>query len=196
MKYQIIAFLIAINYISCTVTLTKVNKGSCANSKYTFTLTGTTDAAITGSTSTVAVTLSSPASTTATCTIADATAPGSTPSQEEQQTPSQEEQQTPQDPQTPQQGDNEDEDQDGNIRRLAAGDVTITCSISTALDGATLTVGGVKVNNVDAVITNIVQITDKVTCKASEGGNDGNEDDSGKFIQLSGLLLLFILFAF
>ena len=177
MKYQIIAFLLAINYISCTVTLTNVNKGSCANSKYTFTLTGTTDEAITGSTSTVAVTLSSPASTTPTCTIADATAPGSNPTpQEEPQEESQEEV--------------------GDRRRLAAGDVTITCKISTALDGATLTVSGVKVNNADAVITNLVQINDKVTCKASEEGNGGNEDDSGKFIQLSGLLLLFILFAF
>lgn len=164
MKYQIIAFLLVINYISCTVTLKNVNKGSCANSKYTFTLTGTTDAPITGSTSTVAVTLSSPASTTATCTIADATAP---------------------------------QEVDESRRRLAAGDVTITCTISTALDGATLTVSGVKVNNVDAVITNLVQIADKVTCKASEEEkDDGNEDDSGKFIQLSGLLLLFILFAF
>ena len=188
MKYQIIAILIVINYISCTVTLTKVNKGSCANSKYTFTLTGTTTEAITGSKSTVAVTLSSPASTTATCTIADATAPGSNPTPQDPQ--------TPQNPETPQDGDNEDEDQDVNNRRLAAGDVTITCSISTALDGATLTVSGVKVNNADAVITNIVQITDKVTCKASEGGNDENEEDSGKFIQLSGLLFLFILFAF
>ena len=166
MKYQIIAFLLVINYISCTVTLKNVNKGSCANSKYTFTLTGTTDAPITGSTSTVAVTLSSPASTTATCTIADATAAQAA------------------------------EEEVSDRRRLAAGDVTITCTISTALDEATLTVSGVKVNNADAVITNLVQINDKVTCKASEEGNGGNEDDSGKFIQLSGLLLLFILFAF
>ena len=184
MKYQIIAFLIAINYISCTVTLTKVNKGSCANSKYTFTLTGTTTEAITGSTSTVAVTLSSPASTTATCTIADATAPGSNPTPTPAETEEEEEEEATE-PVNP-----------GGRRRLAAGDVTITCSISTALDGATLTVSNVKVNNVDATIANLVQITDKVTCKASEGGDDGNEDDSGKFIQLSGLLLLFILFAF
>ena len=183
MKYQIIAILIVINYISCTVTLTKVNKGSCANSKYTFTLTGTTDGAITGATSTVAVTLSSPQSTTPTCTIADATAPGSNPTPTPTPTDEEEEEET--EPVNP-----------GRRRRLAAGDVTITCSISTALDGATLTVSNVKVNNVDATIANLVQITDKVTCKASEGGDDGNEDDSGKFIQLSGLLLLFILFAF
>ena len=163
--------------------ITKVNKGSCANSKYTFTLTGTTDAAITGSTSTVVVTLTSPASTTPTCTIADATAPGSTPAEEETPDTPTPDTPTPDTPTpTPETG----------TRRLAAGDVTITCSISTALDGATLTVSGVKVNNADAVITNIVQITDKVTCKASE---EEKEENSGKFIQLSGLLL-FILFAF
>ena len=163
MKYQIIAFLIAINYISCagTVTFTNVNKGSCANSKYTFTLTGTTTAAITGSTTTVAVTLSSPESTTATCTIADATDPPAG-------------------------------------RRLVAGDVTITCEISSALNDATITVSKVKVGEDDATISNLVQISDKVTCAASGSGSGSGSGDgnAGKFIQLSGLLLLFILFAF
>ena len=161
MKNQIIAFILLITYSLCTVTITTVTAGTCANSVYTFTLTGTTDAAL-GATQTATVTLSSPPSTTPTCTVAS------------------------EDPAAPAVGD----------RRLAAGDVTITCSISTALDGATITVSKVKVNNADATIANLAQITDKVTCKASEGGNDGNEDDSGKFIQLSGLLLLFILFAF
>ena len=165
MKYQIIAFLIAINYISCTVTLTNVNKGSCANSKYSFTLTGTTTAAFTGADTTVAVTLSSPTSTTPTCTVADATAPA---------------------PPT---------------RRLAAGDVTITCEISSALNAATITVSGVKLNGTDATTAGITQITDTITCPASGSGSGSgsgseNKDSSGKLIQLSGLLFLFISFAF
>ncbi len=161
MKYQIIAFLIAINYISCagTVTFTNVNKGSCANSKYSFTLTGKTTEAFTGATSTVGVTLSSPSSTTPTCTVADATDPPAG-------------------------------------RRLVAGDVTITCEISSALNAATITVSEVKLNNTAATIENLVQIADKVTCPDSGSGSGSGIGSAGKFIQLSGLLLLFILFAF
>ena len=88
-----------------------------------------------------------------------------------------------------------------SLRRLGAGDVTITCEISSALNAATITVSGVKLNNTDATITGITQITDTITCPASGSGSGSgsgseNKDSSGKFIQLSGLLFLFILFAF
>ena len=75
-------------------------------------------------------------------------------------------------------------------------DVTITCEISSALNAATITVSGVKLNNTDATITGITQITDTITCPASGSGSGSGIGSAGKFIQLSGLLFLFILFAF
>ena len=165
MKNQIIAFILLITYSLCTVTITKVNAGTCANSVYTFTLTGTTDAAL-GATQTAAVTLSSPASTTPTCTIVS--------------------------------------ENPAVTRRLGAGDVTITCTISSALSGATITVSEVKVNNAAATITNIQQMSGTATCAGSSSGSgsgsgSGSTDekkDSGNFIQLSRFLLMIILFAF
>ena len=165
MKNQIIAFILLITYSLCTVTITTVNQGTCANSVYTFTLTGTTDAAL-GATQTATVTLSSPPSTTPTCTVAS------------------------EDPAAPAVGD----------RRLAAGDVTITCTISSALSSATITVSEVKVNNAAATITNLAQMSQAATCGGSSSGSGSGsneaEEDSGKFIQLSGFLFMIILFAF
>ena len=161
MKNQIIAFILLITYSLCTVTITTVTAGTCANSVYTFTLTGTTTQAL-GNTQTAAVTLSSPASTTPTCTVSS------------------------EDPQT--------------SRRLTAGDVTITCTISSALSSATITVSEVKVNNAAADISGITQMTGTATCGGSSSGSSSGtteeEEDSGKFIQLSGFLLMIILFAF
>ena len=167
MKNQIIAFILLITYSLCTVTITTVTAGTCANSVYTFTLTGTTTEAL-GKTQTAAVTLSSPASTTPTCTIVseNPAAQGS--------------------------------------RRLSPGDVTITCTISTALSGATITVSEVKVNNVAATITGLTQMNGTATCAGSSSGSgsgsgSGSTDekkDSGNFIQLSRFLLMIILFAF
>ena len=166
MKNQIIAFILLITYSLCTVTITKVNAGTCANSVYTFTLTGTTTDAL-GNSQTAAVTLSSPASTTPTCTIVS---------------------------------------EDPSRRRLNAGDVTITCTISSALSGASITVSEVKVNNAAATITNIQQMSGTATCAGSSSGSgtgsgsgSGSTDekkDSGNFIQLSRFLLMIILFAF
>ena len=166
MKNQIIAFILLITYSLCTVTITTVTAGTCANSVYTFTLTGTTTEAL-GKTQTAAVTLSSPASTTPTCTIVS-------------------------------------EDPAAATRRLKAGDVTITCTISSALSGATITVSGVQVNGAAATITGLTQMTGTATCAGSSSGSgsgsgSGSTDekkDSGNFIQLSRFLLMIILFAF
>ena len=171
MKNQIIAFILLITYSLCTVTITTVTAGTCANSVYTFTLTGTTTEAL-GNSQTAAVTLSSPASTTPTCTIVS-----------------------------------ENPAAQGG-RRLGAGDVTITCTISTALSGATITVSEVKVNGAAATIANLQQMSGTATCAGSSSGSgtgsgsgsgSGSTDekkDSGNFIQLSRFLLMIILFAF
>lgn len=192
MKNQIITFLLIISYIFCAVTITKAEKGSCKDSKYTFTLTGTSDAAISKATATVK--LSSPSSTTATCTIADATlsndqGSGGNPSSGGGDTP------TPGGGNTPTPGG---EDTSESDRRRLAGTaaVTITCTISSALSGATITVSEVKVNDAAATITGMTQITDKVTCPTSNDGGDGNDDDSGKFIQLKSLLFMLFLIVF
>ena len=200
MKNQIITFLLIISYIFCTVTIKKAEKGSCKDSKYTFTLTGTSDEAISKATATVK--LSSPLSTTATCTIADATlsndqGSGGNPSSGGGDTPSSGGGDTP----TPGGGDTPTpggEDTSGNDRRRLAGTaaVTITCTISSALSGATITVSEVKVNDAAATITGMTQITDKVTCPTSNDGGDGNDDDSGKFIQLKSLLFMLFLIVF
>ena len=192
MKNQIITFLLIISYIFCTVTIKKAEKGSCKDSKYTFTLTGTSDEAISKATATVK--LSSPLSTTATCTIADAAltndqGSGGNPSSGGGDTP------TPGGGNTPTPGG---EDTGGSDRRRLAGTaaVTITCTISSALSGATITVSEVKVNDAAATITGMTQITDKVTCPTSNDGGDGNDDDSGKFIQLKSLLFMLFLIVF
>lgn len=200
MKNQIITFLLIISYIFCTVTIKKAEKGSCKDSKYTFTLTGTSDEAISKATATVK--LSSPLSTTATCTIADAalsndqgsggnpsSGGGDTPSSGGGDTP------TPGGGNTPTPGDGDTSENDG--RRLAGtAAVNITCTISSALSGATITVSEVKVNDAAATITGMTQITDKVTCPTSNDGGDGNDDDSGKFIQLKSLLFMLFLIVF
>ena len=192
MKNQIITFLLIISYIFCAVTITKAEKGSCKDSKYTFTLTGTSDTAISKATATVK--LSSPSSTTATCTIADAAlssdqGSGGNPSSGGGDTP------TPGGGNTPTPGG---EDTSESDRRRLAGTaaVTITCTISSAFSGATITVSEVKVNDATATITGMTQITDKVTCSTSNDGGDGNEDDSGKFIQLKSLLFMLFLIVF
>ena len=192
MKNQIITFLLIISYIFCAVTITKAEKGSCKDSKYTFTLTGTSDAAISKATATVK--LSSPSSTTATCTIADAAlssdqGSGGNPSSGGGDTP------TPGGGNTPTPGG---EDTSESDRRRLAGTaaVTITCTISSALSDATITVSEVKVNDAAATITGMTQITDKVTCATSNDGGDGNDDDSGKFIQLKSLLFMLFLIVF
>ena len=200
MKNQIITFLLIISYIFCTVTIKKAEKGSCKDSKYTFTLTGTSDEAISKATATVK--LSTPSSTTATCTIADAalsndqgsggnpsSGGGDTPSSGGGDTP------TPGGGNTPTPGDGDTSENDG--RRLAGtAAVNITCTISSALSGATITVSEVKVNDAAATITGMTQITDKVTCPTSNDGGDGNDDDSGKFIQLKSLLFMLFLIVF
>ena len=181
MKYQIITFILIISYILCAVKITKAEKGSCKDSKYTFTLTGTSDTEI--SKATAKVTLSSPSGTTPTCTIADAAL-------------------------TNDQGGNDGKDEGGKdeegkdeetSRRLeGTAAVNITCTISSALSGATITVSEVKVNDATATITGMTQITDKVTCPTSNDGGDGdgNDDDSGKFIQLKSLLFMLFLIVF
>ena len=201
MKNQIITFLLIISYIFCTVTIKKAEKGSCKDSKYTFTLTGTSDEAISKATATVK--LSSPLSTTATCTIADATlsndqGSGGNPSSGGGDTPSSGGGDTP----TPGGGNtptpDDEETPTGSDRRRLAGTaaVTITCTISSALSDATITVSEVKVNDAAATITGMTQITDKVTCPTSNDGGDGNDDDSGKFIQLKSLLFMLFLIVF
>lgn len=183
MKYQIITFILIISYILCAVTITKAEKGSCKDSKYTFTLTGTSDTAI--SKATAKVTLSSPSGTTPTCTIADAALTND---------------QGGNDGKDDDEEEKEEEKEEGKTRRRLAGTaaVKITCTISSALSDATITVSEVKVNDAAATITGMTQITDKVTCATSNDGGDGdgNDDDSGKFIQLKSLLFMLFLIVF
>ena len=73
MKLQIISLLLILSFISCDVTLTTVTAGTCSSSTYTFTITGTTNAAVTAESATV--TLASPTGVTPTCTIAAVSAP-------------------------------------------------------------------------------------------------------------------------
>ena len=185
MKYQIITFILIISYILCAVTIKKAEKGSCKDSKYTFTLTGTSDTAISKATATVK--LSSPSGTTPTCTIADAAlSGGSTGGGSSSDTGGGSSSDT---------GGDSSSDTEG--RRLAGtAAVTITCTISSALSDATITVSEVKVNDAAATITGMTQITDKVTCATSNDGGDGNDDDSGKFIQLKSLLFMLFLIVF
>ena len=75
MKLQIISLLLILSFISCDVTLTTVTAGTCSSSTYTFTITGTTNGAVTAES--VAVTLESPTGVTPTCTIAAVSAPTS-----------------------------------------------------------------------------------------------------------------------
>ena len=181
MKYQIITFILIISYILCAVTITKAEKGSCKDSKYTFTLTGTSDTAI--SKATAKVTLSSPSGTTPTCTIADAAVTNDQGGKDEGG-----------------KDEEEKEEEEEKTRRRLAGTaaVKITCTISSALSDATITVSEVKVNDAAATITGMTQITDKVTCATSNDGGDGdgNDDDSCKFIQLKSLLFMLFLIVF
>ena len=189
MKYQIITFILIISYIFCTVTIKKAEKGSCKDSKYTFTLTGTSDTAI--SKATAKVTLSSPSGTTPTCTIADAALTNDQGGNDGKDDDGKDDDGKDDD-------GKDEEEKDGETRRRLAGTaaVKITCTISSALSDATITVSEVKVNDAAATITGMTQITDKVTCSTSNDGGDGDDDDSGKFIQLKSLLFMLFLIVF
>ena len=67
MKSKINLFLLLITYILSDITISTVEKGTCADNKYTFVITAKSDANITTAGS-ESVTLASPENTTPTCT--------------------------------------------------------------------------------------------------------------------------------
>ncbi len=67
MKSKIILFLTLITYILSAITISTVEKGTCADNKYTFVIKANSDANITTAWSAI-VTLASPENTTPTCT--------------------------------------------------------------------------------------------------------------------------------
>ena len=82
-------------------------------------------------------------------------------------------------------------------KRFATGDVTIICTISSALNSVIITVSEVKVNR-GSYYNSITEMTGTAIYSGSLSGcrNTDEEEDFGKFIQLSGFLLMIILFDF
>ncbi len=198
MKNQFIYLLFLISLSTCEITLNAVKAGSCSNSVYTFTITGTTDANIDASTATV--TLSSPSNVTPTCNIAKATitpAGDDTPGGDD--TPVTPGGDTPVTPG----GDGDDGDGDGDDARRRLADTataTITCTISSALSSATITVKEVKIGGTAATLSpTTLTMSGTATCPTSSSGdttNNDDDEDSGKFTFVNPYIMLLFTFLF
>ena len=122
MKLKIVLFWLCLSYALMDISFSAKPEGSCTDSKYTFTLTGTTDATVAQGAATV--TLSSPVGVTPSCTVPDVTVAR-------------------------------------RLRNLAA--LTVTCEITSALTGATITVTKVSIGSVQSADLTL-SVDGSVTC--------------------------------
>ena len=192
MKYQIIYILFVITITTCTITLNKVNVGSCSNSVYTFTITGKSDLAI--SASNAKVTLSSPSGVTPTCNIAAA----SLTEESEEEGEEGEAEQGGNQPSTPttneeEEEENEEVEENARLRNLvSSATATITCTISTTLSSATITVSKVVIGETEASLSSsTLSMTGTATCPT--GDDKGN---FGKFTLVNPYIMIMLCIAF
>ena len=192
MKYQIIYILFVITITTCTITLNKVNVGSCSNSVYTFTITGKSDLAI--SASNAKVTLSSPSGVTPTCSIAAA----SLTEESEEEGEEGEAEQGGNQPSTPttneeEEEENEEVEENARLRNLvSSATATITCTISTTLSSATITVSKVVIGETEASLSSsTLSMTGTATCPT--GDDKGN---FGKFTFVNPYIMIMLCIAF
>ena len=195
MKYQIIYILFVITITTCTITLNKVNVGSCSNSVYTFTITGKSDLAI--SASNAKVTLSSPSGVTPTCSIAAATLTEESEEEGEDGEEGEAEQGGNQ-PSTPttneeEEEENEEVEENARLRNLvSSATATITCTISTTLSSATITVSKVVIGETEASLSSsTLSMTGTATCPT--GDDKGN---FGKFTFVNPYIMIMLCIAF
>ena len=195
MKYQIIYILFVITITTCTITLNKVNVGSCSNSVYTFTITGKSDLAI--SASNAKVTLSSPSGVTPTCSIAAASLTEESEEEGEDGEEGEAEQGGNQ-PSTPTTNEEEEEEKEeveenAGLRNLvSSATATITCTISTTLSSATITVSKVVIGETEASLSSsTLSMTGTATCPT--GDDKGN---FGKFTFVNPYIMIMLCIAF
>ena len=195
MKYQIIYILFVITITTCTITLNKVNVGSCSNSVYTFTITGKSDLAI--SASNAKVTLSSPSGVTPTCSIAAASLTEESEEEGEDGEEGEAEQGGNQ-PSTPttneeEEEENEEVEENARLRNLvSSATATITCTISTTLSSATITVSKVVIGETEASLSSsTLSMTGTATCPT--GDDKGN---FGKFTFVNPYIMIMLCIAF
>ena len=85
----------------------------------------------------------------------------------------------------------------GNGRMLATLDFDITCEITSKLDNADIKVKTVVIGTITATVAEGgVAMEGKATCEGTPASSDTTTTNSGKFIQISGFLFLFILTVF
>ena len=195
MKYQIIYILFVITITTCTITLNKVNVGSCSNSVYTFTITGKSDLAI--SASNAKVTLSSPSGVTPTCSIAAASLTEESEEEGEDGEEGEAEQGGNQ-PSTPttneeEEEENEEVEENARLRNLvSSATATITCTISTTLSSAIITVSKVVIGETEASLSSsTLSMTGTATCPT--GDDKGN---FGKFTFVNPYIMIMLCIAF
>jgi len=195
MKYQIIYILFVITITTCTITLNKVNVGSCSNSVYTFTITGKSDLAI--SASNAKVTLSSPSGVTPTCSIAAASLTEESEEEGEDGEEGEAEQggNQPSTPTTNEEEEEEKEEVEENTRLrnlVSSATATITCTISTTLSSATITVSKVVIGETEASLSSsTLSMTGTATCPT--GDDKGN---FGKFTFVNPYIMIMLCIAF
>ena len=195
MKYQIIYILFVITITTCTITLNKVNVGSCSNSVYTFTITGKSDLAI--SASNAKVTLSSPSGVTPTCSIAAASLTEESEEEGEDGEEGEAEQggNQPSTPTTNEEEEEEKEEVEENARLrnlVSSATATITCTISTTLSSATITVSKVVIGETEASLSSsTLSMTGTATCPT--GDDKGN---FGKFTFINPYIMIMLCIAF
>ena len=195
MKYQIIYILFVITITTCTITLNKVNVGSCSNSVYTFTITGKSDLAI--SASNAKVTLSSPSGVTPTCSIAAASLTEESEEEGEDGEEGEAEQggNQPSAPTTNEEEEEENEEVEENARLrnlVSSATATITCTISTTLSSATITVSKVVIGETEASLSSsTLSMTGTATCPT--GDDKGN---FGKFTFVNPYIMIMLCIAF
>lgn len=195
MKYQIIYILFVITITTCTITLNKVNVGSCSNSVYTFTITGKSDLAI--SASNAKVTLSSPSGVTPTCSIAAASLTEESEEEGEDGEEGEAEQggNQPSTPTTNEEEEEEKEEVEENARLrnlVSSATATITCTISTTLSSATITVSKVVIGETEASLSSsTLSMTGTATCPT--GDDKGN---FGKFTFVNPYIMIMLCIAF
>ena len=195
MKYQIIYILFVITITTCTITLNKVNVGSCSNSVYTFTITGKSDLAI--SASNAKVTLSSPSGVTPTCSIAAASLTEESEEEGEDGEEGEAEQggNQPSTPTTNEEEEEEKEEVEENTRLrnlVSSATATITCTISTTLSSATITVSKVVIGETEASLSSsTLSMTGTATCPT--GDDKGN---FGKFTFINPYIMIMLCIAF
>ena len=134
MKLKIVLFGLCLSYALMAIAFSGNPTGSCSDSTYTFTLTGTTDASVSSGSATV--TLSSPNGVTPTCTVPDVVVGGGGGG-------------------------------GARLRNLEE-ELIVTCTISTELTGATITVKQVTIGGGVSSADDLgLSVAGSVTCPAA-----------------------------